>query len=105
MLGLVPERRQAPQSSLSFLGLGPQDVTTWGGMLSGSARQYMLRAPWIVIWPGLALSTVVYGINMFGDALRDLLDPKLRGGAGRYGIKVKGFAQKIARLSEASPNR
>jgi peptide/nickel transport system permease protein len=58
----------------------------------------------MVIWPGLALSTVVYGINMFGDALRDLLDPKLRGGAGRYGIKAKAYAKKLTRLSAASPN-
>jgi peptide/nickel transport system permease protein len=41
----------------------------------------------MVIWPGVALAAVVYGINMFGDALRDLLDPKLRGGAGRYGLR------------------
>jgi peptide/nickel transport system permease protein len=93
------------EAALSFLGFGiPPPTPTWGGMLSGSARQYMLRAPWIVIWPGLALSTVVYGINMFGDALRDLLDPKLIGGAGRYGIKAKGFAKKIARLPQATPN-
>jgi len=62
----------------------------------------MMRAPWMVIWPGLALSTVVYGINMFGDALRDLLDPKLRGGAGRYGIKTKEKTKKLAQLSEAA---
>jgi peptide/nickel transport system permease protein len=49
----------------------------------------MLSAPWIVVWPGLALATVVYGINMFGDAVRDLFDPRLRGGVGRYGVKVK----------------
>ncbi len=57
-------------------------------MLSGSGHQYMYVAPWIVLYPGLALSTVVYGINMFGDAVRDLLDPRLRGGAGRYGVRV-----------------
>jgi len=43
----------------------------------------------MVIWPGLALATVVYGVNMFGDAMRDLLDPRLRGGVGRYGVRVK----------------
>jgi peptide/nickel transport system permease protein len=58
-------------------------------MLSGLGRIYMLRAPWMVIWPGVALATVIYGINMFGDALRDILDPRLRGGAGRYGVNVK----------------
>jgi len=58
-------------------------------MLSGSGRKYMFMAPWMVMWPGLALSIVVYGINMFGDAVRDILDPRLRGGIGRYGVKVK----------------
>lgn len=78
------------EASLSFLGYGiPPPTPSWGGMLSGSGRTYMLLAPWMVIWPGLALSIVVYGVNMFGDALRDLLDPRLRGGSGRYGIKVK----------------
>ena len=47
-------------------------------------RRYMLQAPWLAVWPGLALSIVVYGVNMFGDAVRDLLDPRLRGGVGRY---------------------
>ncbi|GAG58186.1 unnamed protein product [marine sediment metagenome] len=58
-------------------------------MLGGSGRDYMLQAPWMVIWPGVALSTVVYGVNIFGDAVRDLLDPRLRGGVGRYGVKAK----------------
>jgi hypothetical protein len=47
----------------------------------------MFLAPWMVLWPGLALSVVVYGTHMFGDALRDILDPRLRGGAGRYGVR------------------
>lgn len=73
------------EASLSFLGLGiPPPMPTWGGMLSGSALGYMQIAPWMAIWPGLALSIVVYSMNMFGDALRDLLDPRLRGGIGRY---------------------
>jgi peptide/nickel transport system permease protein len=73
------------EASLSFLGFGiPPPAPSWGGMLSGTGRSYMFLAPWMVIWPGLALTTVVYGINMFGDAVRDLLDPRLRGGAGRY---------------------
>ncbi len=58
-------------------------------MLSGSGRAYMFQAPWMVIWPSLALGSVVYGVNMFGDAVRDLLDPRLRGGAGRYGVRVR----------------
>lgn len=79
------------EASLSFLGLGiPPPTPSWGRMLSGSGRSYMLLAPWMAIWPGLALSIVVYGINMFGDAVRDLLDPRLRGGVGRYGgVKKK----------------
>ncbi|MBA7664588.1 Oligopeptide transport system permease protein OppC [subsurface metagenome] len=83
------------EASLSFLGFGiPPPEPSWGGMLSGSGRTYMFLNPYIVIWPGLALSTVVYGINMFGDAVRDLLDPRLRGGAGRYGARVKKEATK-----------
>lgn len=78
------------EASLSFLGYGiPLPAASWGGMLSGSARTYMFLAPWIIIWPGLALSIVVYGVNMFGDALRDLLDPRLRGSSGRYGAESK----------------
>lgn len=76
------------EATLSFLGLGiPPPAPSWGGMLSGTGRSYMFLAPWLAIWPGLALSIVVYGVNMFGDALRDLLDPRLRGGIGRYGTK------------------
>jgi peptide/nickel transport system permease protein len=69
------------ESSLSFLGFGvPPPTPSWGGMLSGSGRTYMLKAPWMAISPGIALSLAVFGFNMLGDALRDLLDPKLRGG-------------------------
>ena len=78
------------EAGLSFLGFGiPPPFPSWGGMLSGTGRSYMYMAPWMVIWPGLALSIVVYGVNMFGDALRDLLDPRMRGGAGRYRRKAK----------------
>lgn len=78
------------ESTLSFLGFGiPPPTPSWGGMLSGSGRTYMLQAPWMALWPGLALATVVYGINMLGDAVRDLLDPRLRGGLGRYGAVKK----------------
>ena len=78
------------EAGLSFLGFGiPPPAPSWGGMLSGSARTYMFLAPWMAIFPGLALAIVVYGVNMFGDALRDILDPRLRGGVGRYGLKVK----------------
>ncbi len=82
------------EASLSFLGFGiPPPTPTWGGMLSGRGRDFMFMAPWMVIWPGLALATVVYGINMFGDAVRDLLDPRLRGGVGRYGVRAKKEAK------------
>ena len=78
------------EASLSFLGFGiPPPQPSWGGMLSGMGRMFMFMAPWMAIWPGLALATVVYGVNMLGDAVRDLLDPRLRGGVGRYGVRVK----------------
>lgn len=68
------------ESSLSFLGLGvPPPDPSWGRMLSGSARKYMETAPWLVIFPGLAISLAVLGFNLFGDSLRDWWDPKLRG--------------------------
>lgn len=67
------------EASLSFLGLGIQPPTpSWGAMLSGPARRYMLSAPWMAIFPGLAISAVIFAINVFGDALRDALDPRLR---------------------------
>ena len=69
------------ESALSFLGYGvPPPHPSWGSMLSGSGRTYMYSAPWIAIWPGVAISLVVFGFNMLGDALRDVLDPRLRGG-------------------------
>jgi peptide/nickel transport system permease protein len=68
------------EAALSFLGLGvPPPAPTWGGMLSGSSRTYMYQGPWLALVPGLALTIVVYAINVFGDALRDLLDPRMRG--------------------------
>jgi peptide/nickel transport system permease protein len=68
------------ESALSFLGLGvPPPAPTWGGMLTGSARNYMYMAPWMALAPGICLTVVVFSINMFGDALRDLLDPRMRG--------------------------
>jgi peptide/nickel transport system permease protein len=69
------------ESALSFLGFGvPPPYPSWGAMLSGSGRTYMFRAPWMAIWPGVAISLAVFGFNMLGDALRDVLDPRLRGG-------------------------
>jgi peptide/nickel transport system permease protein len=88
------------EASLSFLGYGiPPPAPSWGGMLGGSAISYMYMAPWMAIWPGLALSIVVYGVNMFGDAVRDILDPRLRGGVGRYGVKAKREAREKGGLA------
>jgi peptide/nickel transport system permease protein len=68
------------EASLSFLGLGiPPPHPTWGNMLSGPGRQYMTVAPWLVLAPGLAITITILSFNMLGDALRDILDPRLRG--------------------------
>lgn len=67
------------EAALSFLGLGtPPPTPTWGGMLSGEGRRNLETAPFLAIFPGLAISIVVLAFNMLGDALRDLLDPRLR---------------------------
>lgn len=69
------------EASLSFLGLGPPPPTpTWGSMLSGSARSYMTIAPWLALAPGIAITLTVLSFNLLGDTLRDVLDPRLRGG-------------------------
>ena len=68
------------ESSLSFLGLGTTEPhASLGSMLSGTGQSFFLIAPWMAIWPGIALSTLVFGVNLFGDALRDVFDPRLRG--------------------------
>ena len=67
------------EAALSFLGLGtPPPTPTWGGMLSGEGRRNLETAPYLAVFPGLAISIVVLAFNMLGDALRDLLDPRLR---------------------------
>jgi peptide/nickel transport system permease protein len=67
------------EATVSFLGYGvPPPYPAWGAMLSGTGRAYMLQSPWLSIWPGLAISLVVFGFNVLGDALRDVLDPRLR---------------------------
>ena len=67
------------EASLSYLGLGVQEPTpAWGLMLQGGAEEYAESAPWVAIFPGIAISLAVFGFNLFGDALRDALDPKLR---------------------------
>ena len=68
------------EAGLSFLGFGiPPPYPSWGGMLSGSGRTFMYYAPWMALFPGVAISLAVFGFNMLGDALRDVLDPRLRG--------------------------
>ncbi|MDH3670829.1 MAG: ABC transporter permease [Gammaproteobacteria bacterium] len=67
------------EAVLSYLGMGVQDPTpAWGLMLKGGAEEFLESAPWVSIFPGLAISLAVFGFNLFGDALRDVLDPKLR---------------------------
>ena len=67
------------EASLSFLGLGVQEpVPAWGLMLRGGAQEYAESAPWVAIFPGIAISLAVFGFNLFGDALRDWLDPKMK---------------------------
>jgi len=88
------------EASLSFLGFGlPIKVPSWGGMLSREGRRFMEQAPWLAFWPGLFLTIVVYSLNMFGDAVRDLLDPRLKGGQGSYGTtrmkRKRGFLSRL----------
>jgi peptide/nickel transport system permease protein len=67
------------EAALSFLGLGvPEPWPSWGRMLSISAAEFAQKAPWLVIFPGMAISLVVFASNLLGDALRDTLDPRLR---------------------------
>lgn len=67
------------EASLSYLGMGVQEPTpAWGLMLQGGAEEYAESAPWVAVWPGVAISLAVFGFNLFGDAVRDTLDPRLR---------------------------
>jgi peptide/nickel transport system permease protein len=67
------------EASLSYLGLGVQEPTAaWGLMLQGGAEEYAESAPWVAVFPGLAIAVAVFGFNLFGDAMRDILDPRLR---------------------------
>ncbi len=68
------------EAALSFLGVGiPPDIASWGGMLNQAATQYINVSGWLVVWPGLAIAIVVFAVNLLGDSLRDVMDPKLRG--------------------------
>ena len=89
------------EASLSFLGFGlPADVPSWGGMLSRDGRDFMEIAPRLALWPGLALTVTVYSLNMFGDAVRDLLDPRLRGASG-----VRGGVGRLGADRSREPSR
>ena len=66
------------EASLSFLGFGPAGEPSWGQMLSVDGREYMRSQPGLAIWPGVCIAAAVFGFNIFGDALRDVLDPRLR---------------------------
>ena len=73
------------EAALSFLGVGtPPDVPSWGGMLSVTGQKYVEVSPWLVVFPSLAVSMAVFGFNLLGDALRDVLDPRLRGARGEH---------------------
>jgi len=93
------------EASISFLGFGiPAPFPSWGGMLN-RARTDMLSALHLAVWPGLALSIVVYGINMFGDAIRDLLDPRLRGGLGRFSGTTKKLPKRITKRMQSEQSQ
>ena len=94
------------EASLSFLGFGiPPPFPSWGQMIGGPARYQMERAPWMVLWPGVALTLAIYGVNMFGDAVRDLVDPRLRGGVGGMGGYGMENARKALRKKEAKAEK
>ena len=89
------------EASLSFLGFGlPPEVPSWGGMLSRDGREFMEVAPRLALWPGLALTITVYSLNMFGDAVRDLLDPRSRGASG-----VRGRVGRLGAHLQREPSR
>ncbi len=89
------------EAALSFLGFGiPPPAPSWGGMIGSVGRNYMLQAPWMVLWPGLALALVVYGVNIFGDAVRDLVDPRLKGGVGRFDAAKRKQNKKLEEEKE-----
>ena len=94
------------EAALSFLGFGlPVKIPSWGGLLSREGREYMEVAPRLALLPGLCLTIVVYCFNMFGDAVRDLLDPRLKGGVRRMGAYGAKSVEKARKRLEASSNK
>jgi peptide/nickel transport system permease protein len=68
------------EATISFLGFGiPPPFPSWGRMLSADGLLFMRADPWLAVWPGLTITLAVFGFNIFGDALRDVLDPRMRG--------------------------
>lgn len=92
------------ESSLSFLGFGVEIGTpSWGYLISNQGKSYMFMAPWLAFAPGAAIGLTVFAANMFGDGVRDLLDPRLKGGVGSYDSKK--IAKKVAKLTGVLPER
>ena len=92
------------ESSLSFLGFGVAIGTpSWGYLISNQGKSYMFVAPWLAFAPGGAIALTVFAANMFGDGVRDLLDPRLKGGVGSYDSKK--IARKVAKLTGIVPER
>lgn len=86
------------EATMSFLGFGvPPPAPSFGSMLSIEGRRNLLFAPWLAIWPGIVLAIVVYANNMLGDGIRDLLDPRLKGGSRRYGMVKKALPGKSSK--------
>jgi len=97
------------EATISFLGFGvPPPYPTWGGMLGGTSLYHMTSAPWLSVWPGLLLAAAVFGANMFGDGIRDILDPQLRGsGSARSALKaarIKGIFWRLKTILKKKEN-
>ena len=94
------------EAGLSFLGFGiPPPFPSWGQMISGQSRRVMEKAPWVPLWPGIAISITIFSMNMFGDAMRDLLDPRLRGGIGGMGAFGSQNAERALRKWRAKAEK
>ncbi len=87
------------EASMNFLGYGVAPGTpSWGALITGSGKQLMFSCPWLCIIPGIAITVLTFSASMFGDAIRDLLDPRLKGGVGSYSSKkLKKLAAKLAK--------
>lgn len=88
------------EASMNFLGFGVEVGTpSWGYMITYQGRANMYTAPWLALYPGLCIMVLVFAANMFGDAIRDLLDPRLKGGVGSYSTKkISRIAERYARI-------